>query len=142
MKLGIAEILKKASEQPTRDEKIDMLRKHDTPALRTLVKYALDPSIKWDLPKGKPPFKPIPYLDQEGRLYSEVRRLYLFVEGGNPNLSKVKREALFIQLLESITPADAELLCAVKDKKIPYKGLTAKIFQEAFPGLIDEQVTE
>lgn len=140
MKLGIAEILKKAAAQPSRAEKIEFLQKHDVPAIRTLVKYALDPSIKWDLPEGKPPYKPTPYLDQENMLYSEMRRLYLFIEGGNPNLSKFKKETLFIQLLESITPDDAELLCAVKDKKIPYKGLTTKIFQEAYPGLIDEQV--
>jgi hypothetical protein len=84
------------------------------------------------------PYKPCEFLDQEGRLYAELRRLYLFIEGGNPSLTKVKREYLFIQLLESIDKQDAELLVAVKDKKLPYKGLTASVVKKAFPGLLPE----
>jgi hypothetical protein len=140
MRLGIAEILEKVSNEPKRELKIEMLRKHDSSAMRTILKYALDPEIRWALPEGTPPYKPCDYLDQENMLYSEARRLYLFIEGGNPNLNTLKREALFIQLLESIAPADAKLICAAKDKKLPYKGLTTKLINEAYPGLINEQV--
>lgn len=140
MKVGIAEILERVSKQETKEAKIEMLRKHNSVPLQTILKAALDPSIKWNLPKGDPPYKPCEYLDQENMLYSETRRLYLFWEGGNPNLTTVKREALFINLLESLAPADAKLICAAKDKKLPYKGLTAKLINEAFPGLINEQV--
>jgi hypothetical protein len=140
MRLGIAEILEKVSNEPKRELKIEMLRKHDSSAMRTVLKYALDPEIKWALPEGTPPYKPCDYLDQENMLYSEARRLYLFIEGGNPNLNTLKREALFIQLIESIAPADAKLICAAKDKKLPYKGLTTKLINEAYPGLINEQV--
>lgn len=140
MRLGIAEILEQVSKKETKEEKIELLRKHDTVPMRTILKSALDPSIKWNLPKGDPPYKPCPYLDQENMLYSETRRLYLFWEGGNPNLKTVKREALFIAMLESLAPADAKLICAAKDKKLPYKGLTVKLINEAFPGLINEQV--
>lgn len=140
MKLGIAEILDKVSKANTKEEKIDLLRKNDSSAIRTVLKYALDPAIKWALPKGDPPYKVCQYLDQENMLYSEARRLYLFIEGGNPNLNKVKRETLFINLLESIAPADAKLLCSAKEKKIPYKGITVKLINEAYPGLINEQV--
>lgn len=140
MKLGIAEILDKVSKVNTKEEKIEILRKNDSSAIRTVLKYALDPTITWALPKGDPPYKPCPYLDQENMLYSEARRLYLFIEGGNPNLNKIKRETLFIGLLESVAPADAKLLCAAKDKKIPFKGITVKLINEAYPGLINEQV--
>lgn len=140
MKLGIAEILERVSKTTKKEEKIEILRKNDSSAIRTVLKYALDPEIKWALPEGDPPYKPCQFLDQENMLYSEARRLYLFIEGGNPNLNKVKREALFIQLIESIAPADAKLICAAKDKKIPYKGITVKLINEAYPGLINEQV--
>lgn len=140
MRLGIAEILEKVSNEPKRELKIEMLRKYDSSAIRTVLKYALDPDIKWALPEGDPPYKPCQFLDQENMLYSEARRLYLFIEGGNPNLNPLKREALFIQLLESITPADAKLICAAKEKKIPHKGITVKLINEAYPGLINEQV--
>jgi hypothetical protein len=68
-------------------------------------------------------------------LYSEVRRLYLFLEGGNTNLTQLKRESMFIDLLQSIAPEDAELLIAIKEKKLPFDGLTAETVLKAFPGL-------
>jgi hypothetical protein len=42
---------------------------------------------------------------------------------------------MFIDVLQSITPQDAELLVAIKDKKLPYPGLTAETVLKAFPGL-------
>ena len=134
MRLGIAEVLKLVSEQKTKEEKINVFRKNDSTALRTVLKYALDPNIKWALPAGAPPYKPTNYLDQQSMLYQEAKRLYLFVEGGNPNLTPLKRESLFIGLLESIDPDDAKVLLSAKDKKL--KGVTAAIVNEAFPGLI------
>jgi hypothetical protein len=140
MKLGMAEILEMVSKQTTKEGKIAMLRKHESVPLKMVLRAALDPTIKWALPEGEPPYKPCDYLDQENMLYSEARRLYIFIEGGNPNIPRVKREALFIAMLESLAPADAKLICAAKDKKLPYKGLTVKLINEAFPGLINEQV--
>jgi len=140
MRIGIAELLEKVSKVEKKEEKIELLRKNDSSAIRTVLKYALDPTIKWALPSGEPPYKVCPYLDQENMLYSEARRLYLFIEGGNTNLNKLKREALFIGLLESLAPADAKLLCSAKDKKLPYKGINVKLVNEAYPGLIHEQV--
>ena len=59
-----------------------------------------------------------------------MRKLYLFVEGGNPNLKQVRREYLFVELLESIDPSEAELLLQVKDKKIKCRGLTYNLVKE------------
>lgn len=50
-----------------------------------------------------------------------------------------RREQLFIQFIEGLEPEDAKLMCSVKDKKIPYKGITAKLVNTAFPGLILEK---
>ncbi len=140
MRLGIFQVLEQASQLKSTEDKINFLRTNGSPALHQILKYAFDPSIVWDLPKGAPPYTPCIYPAQEMRLFAEARRLYLFLKGGNPNLSKLKREALYIELLESIHPEDAKLLIDVKDKKIPYKGVTAKLVKEAFPGLIEEQV--
>lgn len=138
MKLpSVSTILKEASEIKGRKQRIEFLRSHHPNTLmKILFKYAYDPNIKFALPPGKPPYKPCEVLDNESMLYNEQRRLYLFLEGGNPDLSDIRRETLFIQLLESIEPADAELLIAVKDKKIPYKGITEKLVREAFPKLL------
>lgn len=143
MRKSLSSILKTCSEGKTANDKAALLQQHVSDPLLIILKYAFDPNIKFILPEGAPPFKACEFLDQEGRLYAELRRLYLFIEGGNPSLTKAKREYLFIQLLESIDKQDAELLCAVKDKKLPYKGMTAAVVKKAFPGLLpeDEQNT-
>ena len=138
-KLGISEILKLVSEQKTTQEKVNVLQKWNTPVLQMILKYALDPSIKWALPKGDPPYKPSEFDDTQSMLYQEARRLYLFLEGGNPNLTNLKKEQLFIGLLESLDKDDAKLLLAVKEKKIPYKGINSKLVNTAFPGLLQEK---
>lgn len=141
MRLGIFQILEKAAEPKAVADRIAILHEHNSGALQTILKYAYDPAIVWDLPEGAPPYKPCPYPAQEMRLFAEIRRLYLFIKGGNPNLNKLRRETLFIELLESIHPEDAKILVAIKDKKLPYKSLNIKVIKEAFPGLIEELQT-
>lgn len=139
MKLGIAEILELASKKETKAEKIEVLRKYDSVTLRTCLQGAFDPNIEWDLPEGDPPYKPCDFLDQQGRLYQETRRLWIFLKGRRPDIKPAKKEHLFIGLLESLDKDDAKLLLAVKDKKLNYKGITYKLVQEAFPGLLPEK---
>ena len=143
MQLGIAEIFDKISKLKTKEERVDELRKHNNFAIRTILQGAFDPRIEWLLPKGTPPFKKTDLPDQENILYSEARKLYLFVKGGNDNLSQLRRETLFIELLEKLSPKDADMIASIKDKKFPYKGITEVVIKEAFPGLLpDEQVQE
>lgn len=138
-KNGIAEILKIVSEQKTTEDKVRKLQELNTPVLLQILKYALDPTIKWKLPEGDPPYNPSPYDDTQAMLYQEARRMYLFIEGGNDNLTPLRREQLFISFLESIDREDAKLIVAAKDKKIPYKGITTKLVNTAFPGLISQE---
>jgi hypothetical protein len=127
-------ILKEISELSTTQAKVEALQiSKYTQAFRIICAYAYDPNLKWLLPEGDPPFRPCDFVDVEGRFLSELRKLYLFVEGGNPNLTKLRREALYIQMLESIDANDAKLLLSIKDKKLPFKGLNKKIIQQAFP---------
>lgn len=142
MKKSLYEILKECSEGKTVNDRVALLQKHSSTPIHIILKYAFDPNIKFILPDTDPPYKPTEFLDQENRLYSELRRLYLFIEGGNPNLTTVKREFLFIQLLESIDKNDAVLLCHVKNKKLPFKEINAKVVMKAFPGLLPEDNNE
>ena len=141
MKVGVAETLEKISKISRRADRLAALQKErGNTTLMTVLQGAFDSRIEWLLPEGVPPFKKNDLPDLESVLYAEVRKLYLFVKGGNDNLKPLRRETLFIQLLESLAPADADLLCAIKDKKMPYKGINAQLVKEAFPGLIaDEQ---
>lgn len=136
MKKSLFEYISDISLLPTTKEKVQAFQ--TSPhygALKIVFEYMLAKNIKWLLPEGDPPYKPCQYVDLEGQLLPELRKLYLFVEGGNPNLSTLRRESIFIQLLESIDPDDAKLLLAIKDRKLPFKGLNKKIIQQAFPDL-------
>ena len=135
-RIGVAEFLENVSKLKKREEKIGALKYNDSFVIRTILQGAFDPRIKWLLPSGIPPYKSSELTDQENVLIRESRRLIHFVEGGNPGLKQTRREALFIELLESVSPKDAILLCNIKDKKLPYKGITADIVNEAFPGLL------
>lgn len=135
MKKSIYNILKECAEPKAVKDKVELLQKNASPVLLTILKHAFDPNIKFLLPDSDPPYKPCEFLDQEGRLYSEARKLYLFVEGGNPSLTKFKREMLFIQFIEGLDKDDAKLMLAVKDKKLPFKSLTADVVLKAFPNL-------
>ena len=132
---SLAWILEFASKLPNEEEQIKCLRANDNFAMRTILAGAFDPNIKWLLPEGDAPYTPCEYPNMENMLYLEARRLYLFVEGGNPNLTPLKRESMFVELLQSVTPEDARLLVAIKDKKLPFEGLSAKTVKKAFPEL-------
>lgn len=135
MKNNISTILQKI-EQVKKSERAEALRQNDSPTLRTVLSFCFDPNIKWLLPEGEAPFKKNVNEDQRNMFYSQARTLYLYVEGGNRNLTATRREQLFIQLLESIDPEDAAMLVSIKDKKMPYKGITYDIVKEAFPELL------
>lgn len=141
MQVSVAEFLEKVSKLKRTQEKIDALKANDSFVLRVVLQGAFDPKVKWLLPEGTPPYKPNDLVDQEHILINEARKLRYFVEGFHNDLPAPKREAMFIELLETVAPKDAELLCAIKEKRLPFKGITIQHIKEGLPGLIqDEQI--
>ena len=136
------EIFKEIHNAKKKAEKIAVLHHYSSPALKTVLGYTYDPRINWLLPEGEPPYKPLPKgADQESALASELRKLYLFVEGdmdAQKNLKTHRREQLFIDMLESIDPRDAKVLIGMKDGKQPFNGLTRRLVAEAFPNMAKE----
>ena len=69
-----------------------LLKHGQNGVLREILKYTYHPDIKFLLPWGNPPFKSMTdSTPNPTYLYGLVRKLYLFVEGGNPNLKQVRR---------------------------------------------------
>jgi hypothetical protein len=139
MRIGIAEFLEKVSKLKKREEKIAALKYNDSFQIRTILQGVFDPRIVWVLPEGTPPYTPSALVDQENVLINDCRKLIYFIEGGSPNLKQTRRETMFIEMLEAVAPADAKLLCSIKEKKLPFKGITADIVQEAFPDLLPQE---
>jgi len=138
-RLLISEILRKVSNAKTKQEKISLLQKHNSIALRQLLIINFDESIVSMLPEGDVPYTPndAPVGTDHTRLESEYRGLYRFFKGGQDKLPALKRESMFVQLLEGLSAEEAELLVLAKDGRIneKYKRLTKAVVSEAFPSI-------
>lgn len=136
MRLAISEILKMAAKEKSNGKKAAVLQKYDSVPLRTVLKYAYDPDVEFLLPESEPPYTPSESPEGHGMLYSEARRLRIFVKGGGyDNLNQLRREVLFVELLESVHADDAEIIVAMLvDRK--FNGITLKVVEQAFPDLI------
>jgi hypothetical protein len=134
MLLSLSEIIAKAASMKTDEEKIDWLRKNESIPLRTILKFTYDTDrIHFLIPNTPPPWKKNGYTGVEGMLYKETRRLGIFVKGGGyDDMNQVKREQLFISLLEDIDDNDAVLLTKMIQQK-PLEGLPREVVVKAFP---------
>jgi hypothetical protein len=134
---GIAEILKRIDKLKTKNEKVEALRRDHNNALEVIIDLCFNPNIKFNLPEGKPPYKPLASAnDAQSNLYSGLRRFDIYTNSGKySNMKDLQREANFIQFIEGLDPDDAELVVSIKDKKMPYPTITAELFAEAWPTL-------
>ena len=132
----VHEIFTRINNAKDKPAKIAILKQFDNNAMRQLLKAAFDPKIKFDLPEGNPPYikNEAPAGTEHTSLASEARKLYHFIVGGNNTINKLKKETMFIQMLEGLHEQDAEVLMAVKNKELnnAYKGLTANLVKETF----------
>jgi len=132
----VHEIFTQINNAKDKPKKIEVLKKYDNPAIRQLLKAAFDPKIEWDLPEGNPPYiaNEAPAGTEHTNLLSEARKLYHFVKGGDNTINRLKKETMFVQMLEGLQQKDAEVLIAIKNKNLNnvYKGLTASMVKETF----------
>ena len=135
-KMLVSEIFTKINNAKDKPKKIEVLKQYDTPGMRMILKGAFDPKIEWDLPPGTPPYieNEAPAGTEHTYLEVEAKRLYNFAVGGNDQLNKIRKETLFIQMLEGLHESEAKVLIDVKNKSLnkTYKGLTSDMVKEAF----------
>lgn len=132
------EILDKVSSAKTKKQKIELLQKHNNHwALKDVLRGTFDDAVQWLLPTGPVPYEPAPDNSHPSEWSQHNKSLAYFVKGGRgEKMYAVKREKMFLDILETIHPRDAELLVGMINKKMPIKGITKKLTQEAFPDLI------
>jgi hypothetical protein len=162
----IFEILNLASKQRTNAKKVEVLRKYEHPSLKSLFIWNFDESIISALPPGDVPYAAVDEQSSfsgtlsekivdavskmeelgsnslgsqdQGRssIRKEYSKFYNFVKGGNNQLSSLRRETMFINMLQGFHPLEAEILCLCKDKKLEEKyKITKEIVSEAYPDI-------
>ena len=76
--------------------------------------------------------------DKEGHttIRREYKNFYHFLKGGNDSLNNIRRETMFINILEGLHPLEAEIIVLVKDKNLETKyKITKDIVLEAYPDI-------
>lgn len=137
--LGIGEIINEAINIQKKVDKVAYLKQNNSRELRDILKLMYDKSLEFNIPNTAPPYTPTEHPDTYGALYREARKLKYFVKGyGGDDLPTAKRENLFIEMLESVHPTDAELLIKMIAQK-PLKGLPPSVINGLCPGLVPEK---
>ena len=134
--LLLSEVFQKVSNAKTKAEKIKLLQRYNSQALRTCLIWNFDDSIYSNVPEGDVPYTPndAPIGTDHTRLWNEYKGLYRFVKGGADKLQRTRRENLFIQLLENLHPDEAEIVVLIKDGGLQNKyRVTRAVVEEAFP---------
>ena len=135
----IHEILDLVDKAKTKQEKIELLKRHDSMVLKNVLVGTFDDNIVWNVPDTPPPYVPADEFMPASTLQKQLNQLLYFIKGNKgDNLMKVKRETMFIRLLEVIHPKDAKIVLAMVSKKLPVQGLTKALVKEAFPNLIQK----
>ena len=160
----VFEVLELTSKQVGNANKVKALQAHEFDALKSILKWNFDTSIISLLPAGEVPYgdaedqtvfagslsenlakeaaggESATGQDLDGRGRTSLRRewknLYHFVKGGNDRLSAIRRETMFVQMLEGLHPEEAKIVCLVKDKDLEsrYK-ITYDMVQQAYPDI-------
>ena len=162
----VFEILNAAVKQRSNAKKVEVLKKYEHPCLKSIFIWNFDESIISLLPPGDVPYSAVNEMDSfkgtlsekitdavgkmeelgtsslgsqdQGRssIRKEYQKFYNFVKGGNDSLSSLRRETMFINILQGLHPLEAEIVCLVKDKKLETKyKITKEIVAEAYPDI-------
>ena len=116
----MSEILELASKQRSAAKKIEVLKEYRTDALTAILIWNFDDTAVSVVPEGEVPYEKndVPVGTDHTSLRKEWKNLYHFVQGGNNTLSPIRRETMFIQMLEGLHPHEADILCLVKDGRL------------------------
>ena len=145
----IHEVLSLADAQNSNAKKVEVLKNYEHDCLKVLFVWNFDSSVISLLPPGEVPYgesnaqttfagtlsdniareaaggESATGQDLDGRNKTTIRReyqnFYHYVQGGNGSLSTVRREMMFIDLLQGLHPREAEILVLVKDKDLGTK---------------------
>lgn len=135
----VSEVLEEAGKIIKRDERIKFLQLNKSPGLTDILRIQYDDTIVSALPEGAPNYRQddAPKDYQYTILNKAYTQFKYFFKGPIANdMNPLKRESLFLNLLETLHVEEAELLIAAKDKKLKCKGITKKLVRDAFPNLI------
>ena len=163
----VYEVFDACSKQRTKAKKIEVLQRYAHDSVMAVLIWNFDDSIISLLPEGDVPYgntrednsvtgslsdkinDAVGMMRESGSaslgsqdqgkasIRAEYTKFYNFLKGGNNGLSGLRRETMFINILEGLHPLEAEILVLVKDKKLTnrYK-ITKEVVSAAYPQIV------
>jgi hypothetical protein len=138
---NIYEVFEDFKKAKTKEDRIAVLQKNDSYALRNVLIGAFHPQVNFTV-KKIPEFvrdENMPAGMAYSNMATELKRVYLFMEG-NPRvpdgLTEERKTQILIQILESLEPKEADVFAAMLQKKLGVPYLTPILVNEAFEGLL------
>ena len=163
----VYEVFDACSKQRTKAKKVEVLKRYAHDSVMAVLIWNFDESIVSLLPEGEVPYgntrednsvtgslsdkinDAVNMMKESGStslgsqdqgkasIRAEYTKFYNFLKGGNNGLSSLRRETMFINILEGLHPLEAEILVLVKDKKLTdrYK-ITKEIVGAAYPQIV------
>ena len=141
--LMISEILDKFGKAKSRQAKKEVLEKYkNVEVLRHLLRGTFDPKVQWTISEEPDYAKDVetPEGAESNTLYMEIPKCSIFVKGhaASAKLKLERSKQILIQVLESLSAAEASLYMQMLKKKSKVKGLTSKLVLEVFPNMYNE----
>jgi len=134
--LELYEVIDMVDKERSRPKKVKILQQHNSVPLQDYLRCVFDDRVQFLLPDTPPPYTPNKEESAPSSWRRQNTKLQYLVKGPGNKVQQIKRESIFIQMLEAVHPKDAKLLCEMVNKRTPARGLTKKLVQEAFPDLI------
>ena len=162
----VFEVLDAASKMRSKAKKIEVLQRYVHNSLKAVFIRNFDETVISLLPEGEVPYgsnledetktgtlsgtiddavgkmgemgsNSLGSQDQgKASIRKEFQKFYNFIRGGNPSLSNLRRETMFINILTGLHPREAEILLLIKDKRLTEKyKITKEIVSEAYPDI-------
>jgi len=162
----VFEVLDAASKQRSKANKVKVLQKYSHPSLKAVMIWNFDETVISLLPPGEVPYATnledetatgtlsekindavskmselrttsLGSQDQgKASIRKEFTKFYNFIKGGNDALSSLRRETMFINVLQGLHPLEAEILILVKDKDLETKYKISKdVVSQAYPDI-------
>ena len=134
----VNEILDYVSNQKSKIAKVEALKEYRNDALVSILIWNFDETVISMIPEGDVPFTPndSPEGTDHTSLRREQRNLYHFVKGGNDSLNNLRRESMFIQMLEGLHPNEARVVVLAKDGRLHEDyAVTYDQVAEAYPDI-------
>ena len=129
-------IFRELSEQKTHLQKVKYLKENRNDMVDLLLELTFSKDIRITLPEGSPEYQKTGEVELYNAtlLYANRRQIEMFINDNTAQIPELKREQLFIDLLENLDPAESKLLIEVKDKKLEsYPGITKKVIEKVYP---------